>query len=122
MRAICKTEKVSFIIEFNNTQTAREIVQKLPIKSSVSTWGNEIYFDIGFKASPHGAQMEVSVGDVAYWPQGKCLCVFFGATPASTSEVPVPASPVVIVGRADMQAEDLKTIQLGEHISVEAIA
>jgi uncharacterized protein len=121
MRAICKTEKVSFVIEFNTSETAKEISNKLPIESTVSTWGDEIYFDIGFKASAGGATMEIESGDVAYWPQGKCLCVFFGSTPASTSEAPVPASPVVIVGKTSAKSEDLKTIQLGEKIQLDVL-
>ncbi len=120
MQAIFKTGSFSFPVEFNDTQTAREIFAQLPLEANISTWGDEIYFDIGFKASAEGAVMEVKSGDVAYWPQGKCLCVFFGPTPASTSEEPVPASPVVIVGETKALKEDLKSIQLGEKISVEA--
>lgn len=119
MRVNFKTESLVFPVEFNESQTAREIGNNLPLESTVSTWGDEIYFDIGFKASAQGASMEVSVGDVGYWPQGKCLCVFFGPTPASTSKDPIPASPVVIVGRTNTSKEELKKIKLGEKISVE---
>lgn len=119
MKIIFKTESFSFPVEFNDSQTAKEISQKLPLSSTVSTWGDEIYFCIGFKASAQGASMEVKAGDIGYWPQGKCLCVFFGPTPASTNKVPVPASPVVIVGRTNTSKEELKKIKLGEKISVE---
>jgi len=118
MKVTFKTESFSFEVDFNDSLAAQEIVKNLPIESTVSTWGDEIYFDIGFKASAEGATMELKAGDVAYWPQGKCLCVFFGPTPASTSPQPVPASPVVIVGRTNASREDLKTISLGEKISV----
>ena len=62
--------------------------------------------------------MEVVPGDIAYWPQGKCLCVFFGPTPASSDEKPVPASPVVIVGKTDASADSLRAIDGGEEIKV----
>ena len=84
----------------------------------MSRWGDEIYFDIGFKVSAEGATMDVDIGDVAYWSQGKCLCIFFGQTLASTSPKPVPASPVVIVGKTAASPESLRQIQLGEKISV----
>ncbi len=119
MKTLFKTDNFSFIVEFNDSQTAKEIIERLPIESQISTWGQEIYFEIGFKASAQGATMEVSPGTVAYWPQGKCLCVFFGPTPASTNEIPVPASPVVIVGKTQASREGLKSIQLGEKILVE---
>ena len=118
MRATFKAESFSFEVDFNDSLTASEIVKNLPIESTISTWGDEIYFDIGFKASAEGATMDLENGDVAYWPQGKCLCVFFGPTPASMSPAPVPASPVVIVGKTRASKEDLKTIQLGEKIEV----
>jgi len=119
MKTIFKTESFSFIVDFNESNTAKEILERLPIKSNVSTWGEEIYFNIGFKASAEEASMEVSIGDVAYWPQGKCLCVFFGPTPASTTQMPVPASSVVVIGKTQAKKEGLKSIQLGEKISVE---
>ena len=118
MNAIFETESTTFVVDFNNSQTAKEIIRKLPLESTVSIWGQEIYFDIGFKTSASGATMEIDVGDVTYWPQGKCLCVFFGPTPASTTLKPVPASPVVIVGRTSGSCNDLKDIKLGEKISV----
>jgi len=120
MQVSFKTDEVNFLVELNDSRTAGEIVEKLPIESTVSTWGDEIYFDIGFKASAEGATMEVRVGDVAYWPQGKCLCVFFGPTPASNSQEPVPASPVVVVGKTNSSVQELKAIQLGQKITVEA--
>ncbi|MBP7089041.1 MAG: hypothetical protein KBB01_07090 [Candidatus Omnitrophica bacterium] len=119
MKIIFKTENFSFLANFNNSQAAKEIIQKLPLESTVSTWGEEIYFDIGFKASAEGATMSVKSGDIAYWPQGKCLCIFFGPTPASTTEEPVPASPVVIIGQTKASRADLKSVQLGEKIIIE---
>tara|TARA_B100000315_G_C14513941_1_gene558323 strand:- start:897 stop:1265 length:369 start_codon:yes stop_codon:yes gene_type:complete len=121
MRAVCKTSNVSFVIEFNDSQTAKDIIAGLPVESTISTWGDEIYFDIGFKASAEGARMELAVGDAAYWPQGKCLCIFFGPTPASTSQRPTPASPVVIVGKTNASIQELKSIQLGEKIKVDIL-
>jgi len=119
MKTIFKAESFSFIVDFNDSCAAKEILEKLPLESNISTWGDEIYFNIGFKASADGAAMEVDTGDVAYWPQGKCICVFFGSTPASTTQKPVPASPVVLIGKTKADKEGLKSIQLGEKISVE---
>ena len=121
MRALCKAERRTFEIEFFDSQAGREIFSQLPVNSVVSTWGDEIYFDLGFKVSASGACMELKVGDVAYWPQGKALCIFFGPTPASNTEAPVPASPVVRVGRTLARRQDLKMVQLGERISLEPI-
>ncbi len=64
--------------------------------------------------------MELGVGDIAYWPQGRCLCVFFGPTPASRGPAPVPASPVAVVGRTGAPPEVLRSIGDGERIRVSA--
>jgi len=119
MRAKLTTESAEFHIDFNDSVTAREIVARLPVESVVSTWGDEIYFNLGFKASAENAGMDVKVLDVAYWPQGKCLCIFFGPTPASSTQEPVPASPVVVVGRTLATPKDLRAVQLGERLKLE---
>jgi hypothetical protein len=118
MKLKFSTDSLTFYAEFNDSVTAREIIGRLPLTSKVSTWGDEIYFEIGFKASAEGATMDVDVGDIAYWSQGKCVCVFFGPTTASNGEKPVPASPVVIIGKTNTPASQLRKIQLGETIAL----
>ncbi len=118
MRIQFSTATTRFSAELNETQTAKDIAQHLPIHSTVSTWGDEIYCDIGVKASPEGATMDVEAGDVAYWTQGHCLCVFFGPTPESVTEKPVPASPVAIIGKTDASAQQLRQIHGGEEIRI----
>lgn len=121
MKVSFKTNEKTFFAEFNDSQTAKEIIDNLPVESIVSKWGDEIYFDLGFKVSAENATMALEVGDIAYWSQGKCLCVFFGPTPQSINDKPVPASPVVIVGKTDASADELKKISMGQKILVSVI-
>jgi hypothetical protein len=118
MKITFKTESVSFDAELNDSPAAKVIAEKLPLSSKVQTWGDEIYFDIGLICPRDGETMTVKVGDVGYWPEGKCLCVFFGPTPMSSGADPVPASAVVIVGRTDASMDLLKRIRNGEGIAV----
>jgi len=118
MRIIIKTSDIAIEGELNNSQTAQKIYQNLPLESKVRTWGEEIYFEIPVSCNPENASLDVEVGDVAYWPEGSCLCVFFGRTPASTSDKPKPASEVNIVGKAIGDVSALKEIKLGEKITV----
>lgn len=120
MRIVLKAGKISFEAELNDSPAAMVIGGKLPLSSEVNTWGDEIYFDIGISCPRDGQTLEVRVGDIGYWPQGKCLCVFFGPTPASSGADPVPASPVVIVGKTSAVAELLRSIRDGEKITVSA--
>ena len=76
--------------EFNDSETAQRICEALPIESSGSYWGGEFYFPIPVQ-SPRAqdAREVVEAGTVAYWPDGACLCIFWGPTPASQGVSPM---------------------------------
>ncbi len=87
---------------FFDTECARAIVEALPIETSFNVWGDEFYFEIPVRMDlDNTATTDVQAGDIGYWPPGHALAIFFGPTPMSTTEKPVPASEVNIVGRID---------------------
>ncbi len=45
------------------------------------------------------AKSPVSLNDVAYWPQGKAICLFYGPTPIGKKGEITPASPVNVIGK-----------------------
>ena len=110
--------EIELKVEFTDNPTAAKIKESLPIESEVKTWGDEIYFDTGIAAPAEGATVDVAVGDIAYWPDGKCLCIFFGRTPASSGDKPVPASEVVIVGKTTVEPALLRKVKPGSKITV----
>lgn len=113
------TDDFAFTARFNDSPAAKKLLKGMPIRSMVSTWGDEIYFDTGISAPADNATLDVSPGDIAYWPAGTSLCVFFGKTPASKgTDKPVPASPVVIVGSTDASPDDLRSIPANQEITV----
>ncbi len=118
-RVVFRTDDFTFTAQFNDSAAAKKLLKAMPITSQVSTWGDEIYFDTGIEAPAGKATLDVSPGDIAYWPAGTSLCVFFGKTPASRgTDKPVPASPVVIVGKTDASPEDLRAIPANQEIVV----
>ena len=97
---ILKIGDIEVQSEWNDTETARRILAALPIESSGNYWGGEFYFEIPVKAPVEkGAREVVEPGTVAYWPEGHCLCVFWGPTPVSEGEECRAASKVNLVGR-----------------------
>ena len=44
-------------------------------------------------------QSPVSLNDVAYWPTGKAVCLFYGPTPIGKKGEITPASPVNVIGK-----------------------
>jgi uncharacterized protein len=86
--------------ELLDTDAAQAIADLLPIESAFETWGDEYYFPIRLDLPlDNAATLNVSVGDLAYWPPQQSLTIFYGPTPASPGDRPVPASKVIPVGR-----------------------
>lgn len=104
---------------FDDGGIARAVAEKLPISSTVMRWGEEIYFDVPVSMTNTAPTREVTVGDIGYWPDGPCLCIFFGKTPASKGNEPRPASDITIVGHTDAPVELLRSIVQGSPITVE---
>jgi hypothetical protein len=101
-----------------NPSTAEALLAALPAESAVSTWGDEIYFEMPLRHDAEDARAEVEVGDVAWWPAGSCLCLFFGPTPASPGDAPVAASPVNVIGRVVGDPRALSGAAGGDRIEV----
>jgi len=108
---------VTMPAELNDSATARQIWDALPIEGTANTWGDEIYFEIPVLAekSPD-ARAEVTVGELGYWPVGHAFCIFFGRTPASTDDRPRAASPVNIVGQVLGDATAFRAVQSGARV------
>lgn len=109
--------KVSLEAELNDSPTAQQIWDALPMTGSAHTWGDEIYFEIPVtvRQSPD-ARAEVEVGELGYWPVGRAFCIFFGPTPVSTDERPRAYSPVNIIGRVLGDATQFRTV--AEHTAM----
>ena len=105
--------------ELNDSETARKILDVLPLSCSFNTWGDEIYFSIPVEAGPEDAQETVQLNDLGFWPPGNAVCIFYGRTPASQGDEIRPASPVNIVGRVLEDATVLKTVSGVRQIVVE---
>lgn len=97
------------IIFNENPKTAEALIKALPFKSRAEFWGKEIYFAVPFQISIEKAKAIVDYGDVAYWPEGPALCLFFGPTLSSPSpNIIKPYSPVNVIGKI---LEDPKTLE-----------
>lgn len=102
-----------------NPTTADAFYAKLPIEGKANVWGEEIYFSIPVTLVEEYPKPLVEVGDIAYWPPGKAICLFFGPTPASWDKEIRPASPVNVFAKIENNAKLLKLVLPGEKIRVE---
>ena len=106
------------IIESLNPKTAKAIMNALPIKGRGNRWGEEIYFSIGVSAGSENAKDVVEKGDLAYWPPGEALCIFFGPTPASSGNEPRAASPVNVFGKILGDPTVFRRVRSGEEVAI----
>jgi uncharacterized protein len=118
---IFQTQNKKFTAEFNQCLTAQMIQKSLPLEGVVNLWGDEIYVDTGIQASDIRATMDVNVCDIGYRHEEKRLCIFFGRTPASTTDKPVPAFPVVIIGKILCTPDELRAVRAGEALRISVL-
>jgi uncharacterized protein len=109
--------------ELNDSPTALQVWDALPIDGRASTWGDEIYFEIPVVAKQAAdARAEVAVGELGYWPAGHAFCVFFGPTPVSDGPAPRAYSPVNVLGRVIGDATALCAVRDGAQVRIARVA
>ena len=105
---VVEVEGREFRGELSESEAAAALASRLPLEVRLSRWGEEYYGDVG---EPLGVGLAVDardlleIGELAYWPPGNALCIFFGPTPASEGEEPRAASPVNPIGRLQDASE-----------------
>ena len=119
LNIIISAGNVTVKAELNQSATARQIWDALPIEASASTWGDEIYFEIPVVAAQTAdARADVEVGELGYWPVGHAFCIFFGPTPVSSGMQPRAYSPVNILGRVLGDATQFKGVRGGAKVRI----
>jgi len=102
-----------------DTPTAQALIDALPIDSTASTWGEEVYF-----ATPVSAELEttarevVDPGTVCFWVQGNSLALPYGRTPASREDECRLVTSVNILGEVEGDPRELEKIRDGDEIQV----
>lgn len=84
----------------NSPKTVKSFLEKLPFSLELNVWGDEIYTSSSPIDIPEeNSKSPVSLHDVAFWPTGRAICLFYGPTPIGKNGEITPASPVNIIGK-----------------------
>jgi hypothetical protein len=111
---------VTLEAELEDTPTARAILDALPCESSASTWGDEVYFEVGGDATLEpDARQVVDPGTVCYWVQGRSLAIPFGPTPVSQGDECRLVTRVNVVGQTLGDPTLLRSVRDGDAVRVE---
>lgn len=123
MRIKITIGKLEVFAEPNDSRTAKLMWENLPLEAKAELWGEEVYFYIKPKTGieKEYAQEVVQPGDVAYWPQGPCMCLFFGMTPNSRDGKIRPASAVNVFAKLEGDPKVLGKVKEGDPIKVERV-
>ncbi len=111
---------VAAYADLNMTSVADAVWRALPLDVKMQTWGDELYGTIPLDLPLELPQEVVALGDLAYWPPGRALCIFFGPTPASMGDEPRAASDVTVFGHVDGDSSVFRLVHNGEKIHIEA--
>ena len=115
---IIKVNHLELKIKIDSSQLADLVWERLPIEALINLWGDEIYFQTDLDNQTNLLQQSVEIGDVAFWPPGQAICLFFGETPMSTPDEIRPASAVIVFGKLTDDPKSLKIVKSGESISI----
>ena len=84
----------------SSPKTVKLFLESLPFTVGTNLWGDEIYTDESpINTEEENAKPLVELFDVAFWPTGKAICLFYGPTPIGNKNEIKPYSPVNIIGK-----------------------
>jgi hypothetical protein len=108
--------------ELLDTLTARAVASALPITASVMTWGEEVYFEVPvIVAREPDARAVMTPGEIAYWPEGRCIAIGFGRTPISQGDETRLAGPCNVFAQALGDVRVLANVKAGTAIKLAAL-
>jgi hypothetical protein len=102
------------LVRFLAPRTIDTIVRRLPVEGRAALWKEEVYFEIPVKIGEEKAKPTVETGNIAFWPMGSALCVFYGQSQ--------PYSQVNILGKVTKNLELFEQVKSGATIKVELLS
>ncbi len=122
MKIKIKSKDKEIIAELYDNKTAKAIASILPLKARARRWGDEIYFPVPIEIEAENPKAIVKKGELGFWLEGKCFCIFFGKTPISESDEAIrPASEVNVFGKIVSGMELLRSVEEGDEIHIEIV-
>lgn len=112
--------KRGWLVELNDTKTATAVYNSCPLEGTTEVWGEEVYFSVEVEHDPSDPLSPyVLRGDVGFWPPGRAICLFFGATPESPEGTIRPDGPVIVIGKVVSDFGDYHKVGEGKRARVE---
>lgn len=104
-----------------NPRTAEIVIDNMPIEGEAVRWGDEFYFATVLEIPEENGRQDIEVGEVAFWPAGKAITVFFGRTPVSVSDKPRAYENVNVFGKLEGDAKSLGKVLSGDRVLMRSV-
>ena len=119
MKLALRTQHGDIHLLIHHDTLTSKLKKKLPVKSVINTWGDEVYFELPVKMQlDAGAQDVVEPGTVCFWVEGSSLAIPFGPTPASVGNECRLVSRVNQVGKTITTLLDLANLGDGDIVEI----
>jgi len=119
MKLVLATQYGDIHLLLHHDALIAKLKRKLPVKSVINTWGDEVYFELPVKMQlDAGAQDVVEPGTVCFWVEGNSLAIPFGPTPASVGNECRLVSRVNQVGKTITMLSDLAKLEDGDIVEI----
>ena len=119
MKLALRTHHGDIHLLIHHDTLTSKLKKKLPVKSVINTWGDEVYFELPVKMQlDSGAEDVVEPGTVCFWVEGNSLAIPFGPTPASVGNECRLVSRVNQVGKTISSLSDLSKLEDGDIVEI----
>ena len=119
MKLALRTQHGDIHLLIHHDTLISKLKKKLPAKSVINTWGDEVYFELPVKMQlDSGAEDVVEPGTVCFWVEGNSLAIPFGPTPASVGNECRLVSRVNQVGKTISSLSDLSKLEDGDIVEI----
>lgn len=114
--------KVVIEAELFDTPTANALFAAAPFESRATRWGEEVYFTVPVRTEREpDARDVVEPGELAFRVEGEAVVIGYGPTPNSEGEEIRLAMPANVWGRTKDDVRQLREVEAGDLIRVEAL-
>lgn len=117
MQVSFQTPNYCFEASFNNTPTAKAIIQSLPLDSKIITAGNNIHFKTEIKMPVAESSKYINAGDIVYSLLEQSINIFF----VPLRMIPA-ADSIVVIGRTEINPVEIGKMKPGDPIRVMSIS
>lgn len=112
---------IPIAVAMHDTQSARNILNALPLFSNAETWGDCIHFEIPIRGGrDRTARINGEVGGLYYWAEEERVLLIYGPTPISGNGPIRLPRPCNLIGHATQDLEPLRKVHPGQKVSLQA--